>query len=84
MMAQSCVSTVKLDNVDYLHIDRAKLGCNKGLVKKCDSNEYFYLAGYSNDTFISNDVLRETLLQINNKQIQDSKKTLSLLPAKLQ
>ena len=79
-MDASCASTVKLSNVDYLNIDRQKLG---KAVKKCDPSQYFYLAGYSNDTFISNEALREALLRINQKQIKDSKKTFSLLPASL-
>ena len=40
---------------------------------------YFYLASYSYDTFISNDVMRDLLFRINSGQLDSHKKNIDIV-----
>ena len=83
---QSEQETVEYENLDYLKINRIKLN-NEPVKKnwhgkqivKYDSSMYFYLASYSYDTFISNDVMRDLLFRINSGQLDSHKKTIDIV-----
>lgn len=46
---------------------------------KYDPSKYFYLASYSYDTFMSNDVMRNLLFQINSGQLDNHKKNIDIV-----
>lgn len=46
---------------------------------KYDPSKYFYLASYSYDTFMSNDVMRNLLFQINSGQLDTHKKNIDIV-----
>jgi hypothetical protein len=76
--------TVQYENVDYLKINRLKLNrvsrnCLAQPIVKYDPARYFYLASYSFDTLMSNDVMRDLLFRINSGQYDSHKKNIDIL-----
>ena len=78
--------TLEYANLDYLKINRIKLNNNQKVEKNCqqpivkyDSSRFFYLASYSYDTFMSNDVMRDLLFRINSGQFDSHKKNIDIV-----
>lgn len=77
--------TVEYNNLDYLKINRIKLNqsfkknCSSQQIIKYDCSRFFYLASYSYDTFMSNDVMRELLFRINSGQFDTHKKNIDIV-----
>jgi hypothetical protein len=77
-------ATVEYENLNYLKINRIKLDptlkkSNKQSIVKYDPEKYFYLASYSPDTFMSNDLMRDMLFRVNSGQIDAHKKNIDIV-----